>query len=1039
VDAIQVQPTVPPPAPTSDLPAAVGRFQVRARLGQGAFGAVYRAYDPQLDREVALKVPLPGTLDTPERVKRFLREARAAAGLRHPHIVPVFDAGGDPPHCYIASAFIEGRTLAHALRDGPMDLRQAARLVRELADALAYAHRQGIVHRDVKPGNVMLDAADETHLMDFGLAHRREGTEKLTQDGALLGTPAFMAPERVAEPAQEPEAASDQYSLGVLLYELLAGRTPFDGPPEVVLFNALHTEPPPPRTHRRDLPRDLETICLKAMAKRPQDRYATCDALADDLRRWLEGEPIRARRTGLVVRTVKWARRRPAQAGMVVFVTACLVLGVGYLVTAANLRESEAQKTLAEERAAGEQALRGAADAAAAREQGLRKEADIARDLAKTEHQRAESLLVLNRVNNAYFQWKETNVTRAEAILAACPEPLRNWEWYYVRRLCHSALLTLRGHTKQVNVVCFSPDGRHLASASDDETVKIWDAATGKEERTLTGHGAVHGVCFSPDSKRLASGGADKTVSVWNTATGKEELTLRGHLDAVNGVCFSRDGKLLASASRDQTVRLWNAVTGKEERSLTGHGSEVSGVCFSPDSQRLASAGFDGTVRVWDARTGKQTLSLKGQSHGDAHGVAFSPDGLRLASAGDDATVKLWDAATGKELKALERRTGLINAICFSPDGQHVASVSDEPTVVICSAATAKEERTITGHTDAVLSVCYSPNGRHLASASKDRTVRVWDLQLDPEARSLRGLAGDDGDICFSPDSKRLVSHGDGPTAKFWDLATGAEEVHTLVGAQEHVTSLAYSPDGLRLAVGGQHTVRLWNPTTWKEEHTLATYELDVSSISFSPDGKLLAAGGKVGQDKSDGQVKLWDAATGQELRTFPRNGSYINSVCFSPDGQYVASAGKSGTVKLWNVRTGTEERSFSWQAELTVIGTVCFSPDGKWLAAIGDHRAIQVWDAATGKEVFALEGHTGELEAVCFSPDSKRLASGGDDGTIKVWDMTTGQEALSLKGHEYQACGVCFSPDGRFLASAGDDGKVLLWDAGPPVSGPAK
>ena len=222
MDAIQVQPTAPPAAPSNDLPSAVGRFQVRARLGQGAFGAVYRAYDPQLDREVALKVPLPGTLDTPDRVT-CSREDGRQRGLRHPHIVPVFDAGGEPPLCYIASAFIEGCTLATPCGDGPMDLRRVARLVRELADALAYAHRQGIVHRDVKPANVMLDANDETHLMDFGLAHRREGAEKLTQDGAVLGTPAFMAPERVAEPAEDPEPASDQYSLGVLMYELVCG------------------------------------------------------------------------------------------------------------------------------------------------------------------------------------------------------------------------------------------------------------------------------------------------------------------------------------------------------------------------------------------------------------------------------------------------------------------------------------------------------------------------------------------------------------------------------------------------------------------------------------------------------------------------------------------------------------------------------------------------------------------------------------------------------------------------------------------------
>jgi hypothetical protein len=285
------------PVPAADLPAQIGRFQVRARLGEGAFGTVYRAHDPQLDREVALKVPLPGRLDGPQQVERFLREARAAARLRHPHIVPLFEASGEAPHFYLASAFIQGRTLAAALAATPFDFRELARVVRELAEALAYAHGQGIVHRDVKPANVMLDKEGAAHLLDFGLAHRCDGEARLTLEGGLVGTPAYVAPEQIASGSGEVLAASDQYSLGVLLYELLCRRTPFEGPTEVVLFNALHTEPPPPRSVNRAVPYDLEKICLKAMAKRPQDRYAGCQEMADDLGRWIEGQPLsRAKR-----------------------------------------------------------------------------------------------------------------------------------------------------------------------------------------------------------------------------------------------------------------------------------------------------------------------------------------------------------------------------------------------------------------------------------------------------------------------------------------------------------------------------------------------------------------------------------------------------------------------------------------------------------------------------------------------------------------------------------------------------------------------
>ncbi|MGL4554895.1 MAG: serine/threonine-protein kinase, partial [Gemmataceae bacterium] len=315
----------------------IGRFEVRAKLGAGAFGTVYRAWDPQLEREVALKVPLPAALDSPRRVERFLREAKAAAGLRHPNLVPVYDAGEDGDTRYIASAFIEGKPLASAVEgEKGIDPRRAAGLVRRLAEGVAYAHQLGIVHRDIKPANVMLDADDRPHLMDFGLAARLESTEKMTRDGAVLGTPAYMAPEQAAGQQGEARPESDQYALGVVLYELIAGRTPFEGPPQIVLFNVIHHDPPLPRKLRPDVPRDLETVCLKAMAKRPEDRYPDCQALADDLGRWLDGEPIRARRLTLVERAVRWVRREPklaASAGLLAAALLALVTAAGVYLT----------------------------------------------------------------------------------------------------------------------------------------------------------------------------------------------------------------------------------------------------------------------------------------------------------------------------------------------------------------------------------------------------------------------------------------------------------------------------------------------------------------------------------------------------------------------------------------------------------------------------------------------------------------------------------------------------------------------------------
>ena len=313
-----------------ELPERVARFLVRELLGEGAFGRVYRAYDAQLDRELAVKVAKAETLNSSHRIERFLREARTAAQLQHPHIVPLFDAGKDGNLYYIASAFITGSTLEGTLEEGPLDIRRTAAIVRALADALAYAHEQGIVHRDVKPANIMVDERGQPQLMDFGLAARQDGAEKLTHDGTVMGTPKYMAPEQAAGLSAEIGPASDQYSLGVVLYEMLCGEAPFSGPMHVVMSKHREAIPLPPRQLDATLPRDLETICLKTLAKKPQERYAGCRELAEDLRRFLDDEPIRARQAGPVERVVRWAKRNKAQAGLVA--ASFLVLGAGLIV-----------------------------------------------------------------------------------------------------------------------------------------------------------------------------------------------------------------------------------------------------------------------------------------------------------------------------------------------------------------------------------------------------------------------------------------------------------------------------------------------------------------------------------------------------------------------------------------------------------------------------------------------------------------------------------------------------------------------------------
>ncbi len=1048
-----------------------GDYEVLGVLGSGAMGVVYEARQVSLNRTVALKMIRAGAFAGDDELRRFQTEAEAIARLDHPHIVPIYEVGEHEGKRYFSMKLIAGPCLSQSLTFYTTNPQAAARLMITIVEAVQHAHERGILHRDLKPSNIILDEKGQPHVTDFGLAKQLEGEGDQTLTGAVLGTPAYMAPEQAAGRSSLVTTLSDVYGLGAILYAILAGKPPFDGDSALETLDLVRRQQPlaPSRINRK-VPRDLEVICLKCLDKEPERRYPSAQALAEELRRFLAGKPIKARRVSSLEKSWRWCRRRPSIAALsaaLVIVLLGSLIGLGLAWQAAvNAREEaiareqeyfKARATARQQtRLAGESQQNALALRAKERELAelTRAAAAAAKGLpvgAKGLPVAARALPTMidptelsqrrqynDRMNLLERYWESGQLALVRRALGeeapSKPDSIdgRGFEWFYwQRRILAPPSSALRGHTGGVDSVAFRPDGKQIASASFDGTVRIWDVASGKTIHTLEGHGRrVESVAFSPDGKRIASAGADQTVKVWDTDSGKVALTLEGHTDEVTSVAFSPDGRSLASASRDRTVKVWDAATGKVALTLKGHADEVTSVAFSPVGHRIASASRDETVKIWDLPGSQETRALKGHS-GWVLSVAFSPDGKHIASAGSDQSVKVWDCETGQQTRTLFGHNGSVMSVAFSPDGKRIASGLADGSVKLWDHGTGQVTVTFKGHDSPVTSVAFSPDGERIACASRDNTVTLWRATNGQETLTWKTRNDAVSSMAFSPDGNQLATACPDNTLKVWDTATG-KETYALEGHTDWAVSVAFSPDGTRLASGSDdQTVKLWDAATGKETQSLKGHTSRVTVVAFSPDSRRLASA------SWDTTVKVWDAQTAQELFTFKRHARKVRCLVFQPDGRQLASAGWDGKVKVWDTATGRETRSVETDSD---VGALAFSALALSVATTGEYATLKVWSSESGKLdlTFKLRGHIDAVKSVTFSPDGTRLASGSNDHTVKLWDTATGQEVLTLKGHESPVIRLAFSPDGRRLASASSDRTVKVWDARPMDVDPA-
>jgi tRNA A-37 threonylcarbamoyl transferase component Bud32/sugar lactone lactonase YvrE len=728
-------PTGLSPSGSQGLPAGpIGNYEVQEEVGRGATGVVYKARQGRPSRLVALKVLQVGALASATTAERFRREAETLARLQHPNIVRVIEVGEYRGLPFFSLEYCPGGSLHQKLGGTPLPPREAAALAETLARALHAAHQARVIHRDLKPANVLLAEDGTPKVTDFGLAKLLEEAGQ-TKDGAVMGTPSYMAPEQAQGKTREVGPAADVYALGAVLYECLTGRPPFKGAtvPDT-LVQVISTEPVPPSRLNPKVPRDLETVCLKCLEKSPGRRYPSARDLAEDLGRYQRGEAVRARPVTRLERGWKWAKRHPARAAVLGLLLVVVLLGLGgggslwlWLQAEAAFDQAERSRQEAVDAGNKEVTARKQAEDASTKLEAARAQLALA-------NRQVESLLYCMHTNKAHEQLLSYDLLGCRATLEECQQHLRGPEYGYLLNQLARKARTLPGHWDMVASLALSGDGKRLYSGGSDGTIKVWDLEAGKEARTLRGHtGGVSSLALSADGRRLCSGSDDQTIKVWDLEAGKEARTLPGHWDMVASLALSGDGKRLYSGSDDQTIKVWDLEAGKETLTLRGQTGPVYTLALSGDGKRLYSGGGDGTIKVWDLEAGKEARTLPG--HWDmVASLALSGDGKRLYSGGREGTIKVWDLQAGKEARTLRGHTGGVSSLALSADGRRLYSGSRDWTIKVWDLEAGKEALTLRGHTGGVSSLALSADGKRLYSGGSDGTIKVWDLQAGKEA-----------------------------------------------------------------------------------------------------------------------------------------------------------------------------------------------------------------------------------------------------------------------------------------------------------------
>jgi WD40 repeat protein/serine/threonine protein kinase len=1050
------------PPPISDIPSAPERsttksqtpklhevapsqYEMQGELARGGLGKITRAIDKRLDRLVAVKSLL---ADKGTARDRFLREAFLTAKLQHPSIIPIYEAGvwpdGSP---FYSMRLVSGQPL-HQEIARRKQMQERLTLLPNVIDAIeavAYAHAERVIHRDIKPHNILVGDFGETVVIDWGLAkirgtteqaepksdaYREENGSDLTATGAILGTPAYMPPEQAE--GKEVDERADVYSLGAVLYHLLSGEPPYRGKKAIEALKALLLSPPTPLSQKQpELPRDLIAIVEKSMARSPHERYPSAKELADDLKKFQAGQLVGVYQYTFPELLRRWFHKHRLTISIAALLLMALVVGGVY-----SYVQVDAQRRKAE------------SNEAKARQE-------------KSNAEARNNSLILMQARNALY--KDRNLT-----LAWLKTLLPNTSgWSGARLLAEEAslrggiLLSTFHRDAKIMRGEFSFDGEQLCTIGEDQSLQVLYTKD-NSTRDLTGPQAyfITKLLFSPTEHLLAVTG-EKDIHLWETTRG-EERRLSGHQGVTHDIAFSSDGALLASASADKTVRLWD-LTQNTSRLLSGNTDMVSLLTFSPDGKMLAAAGADHVIYLWDLSTGASSV-LTGNT-APIFQMRFSPDQRFFITAGADALLRIWDVKdhviAGEPRQILRGHLETISDFIFSPDGKTLASASHDNTVRLWDLTGEEPSRALPPHEGNVSYIAFSPDGKTLFDAAGDG-VRAWDLQA--QTKSL--LVGADSFFSFirvSPDGRfAAVGNTQRGDVSLWSLGGKRERVVSLpqdvaflasfspdgsmiaipqrssrdvhiyrsdtkeliaLSNASSINEVRFSPAGDRLAIAGSDgALHIWRTSSLKESpQLLSGHQGEIRALQYSPDGSLLASGG------DDGVIRLW--GLDGESRVLTTNDGAISSLLLMADGRSLISASET-KVLLWDLTSGSS--SVLCELPSAPSTRLSLSPDQSLLAWAGRDHRVYLFSLAE-KKLRALSGHKGEIYLLAFST-SGELASVSFDRSIRIWDLKTGLARI-FSGHTGPVRALAFSSDGSLLFSAGQDRSLRVWDVAAGTS----